>query len=142
MTTLAQCCSPLPGDKVLGYLVVGKGISIHRRDCPNIQISNAEHPEKIIAVNWGGAEKHTYPVVILIDAYDRKDLLKDITSLLSAEKINLTAIHSKSNPTDSTVKMNLTVEVSDLTMLSRVLTRLMALPNVIECVRSHEDNPV
>ncbi|MFI4957441.1 MAG: GTP diphosphokinase [Gammaproteobacteria bacterium] len=140
MTTLAQCCSPLPGDSVLGYLVVGKGVSIHRKDCPNIQVSNAEHPEKIIAVNWGGAEKHTYPVNILIHSYDRKDLLRDITSLLSAEKVNVTTIHSKSQPADSTVRMNLTVEVSDLTMLSRVLTRLGSLPNVIECVRSHEDN--
>lgn len=139
LTTLAQCCSPLPGDDVIGYLAVGKGISIHRRDCPNMRHSREEYPEKIVEINWGNAEKHVYPVNIYIHSSDRKDLLRDITSLLSSEKVNVTSIYSKSQLEDNTVQTFLTMEVSDLAMLSRVLTRLSALPSVIECARSHED---
>ncbi len=139
MTTLAQCCSPVLGDHILGYLALGKGISIHRADCPNIHYSREEHPEKIIAVDWGQGESHTYPVQIYIHSYDRKDLLRDITSVLSSEKVNVTSIHSKSNPADHSVRTYMTLEVADLTMLSRLLSRLSTLPNVIECARLHED---
>lgn len=139
MTTLAQCCSPLPGDNVLGYLAMGKGISIHRRNCPNIQRLQQDHPEKIIDIDWGRAASHAYPVNVFVHSYDRKDLLRDITSLLSAEKVNVTAIHSTSHADENTVNTYMTLEVADLSMLSRVLARLSALPSVISCARMHED---
>ncbi len=140
LATYAQCCSPVRGDPILGYLALGKGVSIHRADCPNIHYSQEEHPEKIIAVNWGGNESQMYPVHIFIHSYDRKDLLRDITSLLSSEKVNVTSLHSKSNRADNSVRTDMTVEVADLAMLSRVLSRLSALPNVIECARSQEES--
>ncbi len=135
LTHMAQCCHPVPNDPILGYITRGRGVTVHRRDCPNVLRLQNDERERIIEVDWGGKGESTYPVDIQIHAYDRSGLLRDITSVLAAEKINVIGVNTYSDKKDHAAHMQLTVEIEDLTALSRVLTRIGQLPNVIEARR-------
>lgn len=130
LTHIARCCSPVPGDEITGYITLGKGVSIHRQDCSNILQLEADEPERIIQVSWGGVPLKVYSVDVIIEAFDRHGLLRDITTLLDAEKINVSSMQTQSNRTQNTVDMNLTMEVRDFNALSRALNRLNQLPNI------------
>ena len=96
LTTIAKCCKPLPGDKIIGYITQGRGISIHRVDCRNIKDAIEKRREKLIDVEWGDKNKSIdYAVDVFATATERPGLLKDITSLLSSEKINITRFESQ-----------------------------------------------
>ncbi len=132
LTHFARCCSPAPGDAIVGYITRGRGVTIHRQDCPNI-LSVKDH-ERLIKVNWGEAHR-TFPVDIQIKAYDRQGLMNDISTILSNEGINLRDI--KINLSDNLAIINLTLEITDISQLSRVLTRIESLPNIMEAFRFH-----
>lgn len=138
MTHMAQCCKPLPGDDIVGYITQGRGVSIHRSDCSNALRARNQEDQHLIEVNWGGPEEDFYTVDIKIVAYDRKGLLHDITALLSNEKINVTAVTTKSNRTTNEATMKLTIEVENLSRLSQLLSRINELPNVHEARRITE----
>ncbi|MBE0699216.1 MAG: bifunctional (p)ppGpp synthetase/guanosine-3',5'-bis(diphosphate) 3'-pyrophosphohydrolase [Anaerolineaceae bacterium] len=130
LTTFARCCKPVQGDDILGYITRGRGVTIHRQDCPNILRLN-EH-ERIIKVSWGTAPK-TYPVPIMIKAYDRQGLMGDISNVLSDEGINILDVNLKVS--HHLASLNLILEVGDIAQLSRVLTRIENLANVTEAQR-------
>ncbi len=135
MTHMAKCCKALPGDDIVGYITQGRGVSIHRSDCPNILRARNRNDQHLIEVNWGGPEQDVYTVDIKILAYDRKGLLHDITALLSNEKINVTAVNTKSDASTHEATMRLTLEIENLARLSKLLTRINELPNVHEARR-------
>ncbi len=135
MTHMAQCCKPLPGDDIVGYITQGRGVSIHRSDCSHALRARNQEDQHLIEVNWGGPEQDFYTVDIKILAYDRKGLLHDITALLSNEKINVTAVSTQSNRTTNEATMKLTIEVENLNRLSKLLSRINELPNVHEARR-------
>jgi GTP pyrophosphokinase len=130
LTRLATCCNPVPGDPIIGYITRGRGVTIHRQDCPNIL--NTREPERKLKVSWGHAE-HTYPVSIRITAYDRPGLMQDIATVMTNERINMSSIRSLSKGTLATI--DLTMDLADIAMLPRVLSRIEQLPNVIEAYR-------
>lgn len=130
MSHIAQCCKPIPGDRIIGYITLGRGVSIHRQDCTNVLQRQADEPERIISVDWGEEPGHQYSVDILIEAFDRHGLLRDITTMLDRERVNVSAMQTLSNKHKNTVDMTLKVEVKDFSELSRVLARLSRLPNV------------
>ncbi len=130
LTNLAQCCKPVPPDPIMGFITQGRGVSIHRQDCKNALRLKTEQRERVLQVNWSGEAPSTYPVDILIEAFDRQGLVKDISALLSAEKINILGINLTTNRRESTANLHMTVEITGLDELSRVLTRLGDLPNV------------
>ncbi|MFN3762853.1 MAG: RelA/SpoT family protein, partial [Anaerolineae bacterium] len=130
LTRLARCCHPLPGEPIIGYVTQGHGITVHRRDCPNIL--NLRRPERLIEVTWG-TEKRTFPVLISVLAYDRTGLLHDISGVLSKEGINITGLSINRNQNLTT--LYLTLEVTDIGQLGRVLARISKIPNVIEAQR-------
>ena len=133
LTSIAQCCKPAPGDEIIGYITLGRGISIHRADCTNVlKHSN----ERLIEVSWNREQAETYPVDVSIIAYDRQGLLMDITSVLTDEKINVLGMNTLTDIQDHKAKMKLTIEVSGITQLSRLLSKLTQLSNVIEAKRS------
>ncbi len=138
MTHMAQCCKPLPGDDIVGYITQGRGVSIHRSDCSNALRARNQEDQHLIEVSWGGPEQDSYTVDIKIVAYDRKGLLHDITALLSNEKINVTAVTTKSNSHTNEATMKLTIEVENLNRLSQLLSRINELPNVHEARRLSE----
>ena len=129
-TTLGKCCNPAPGDDIIGYITVGRGCTIHKVNCPNIQ--RIRNTERLIAVSWG-EPKQVYSVPISIKAYDRQGLINDITNLLVSESINLENINVKTQ--HNYVNTEIVVDVQDISQLSRLLNKLEALPNVIEAYR-------
>lgn len=135
LTIIAGCCQPLPGEDVIGFITQGRGVAVHRKDCANVLQSERESPERIIQVDWGRAHDKTYSIRVTIHSYDRKNLLRDMTSVISHEQVNVTAIESSTNPSTNTVLTHMTLEIEDLAKLARVLERLQALPNVISAVR-------
>jgi len=136
MTQMAGCCQPLPGDAIVGYITQGRGVSIHRQDCAAaLQLAGRE-PERMIQVSWGPVPVQTYPVDIVIRAYDRSGLLRDVSQVLLNERINVLAVNTRSNKEDNTALMSLTIEIPGLDALGRLLGRISQLPNIIETRRN------
>lgn len=138
MTNFAACCKPLPGDRIIGYVTVGRGVSIHRQDCNKILQLQYTEPERIIEVNWGQAAPQTYPVDIIIEAYDRSGLLRDITTLLANAHIDVVAVNTHSDKDKNTATMKLTIDISGLEALGILLTKINRLPNVLNAQRVRE----
>ncbi|WXL24342.1 GTP diphosphokinase [Ectopseudomonas mendocina] len=136
LTQIAGCCQPLPGDPIVGYITLGRGVSIHRQDCTSALQLSAREPERIIQVSWGPVPVQTYPVDISIRAYDRSGLLRDVSQVLLNEKINVLAVNTSSNKDDNTASMSITVEIPGLDALGRLLGRISQLPNIIEARRT------
>lgn len=135
LTHVAQCCRPLPGDLILGYITIGRGVSIHREDCPNLLQLQANEPERIIQVDWGQQARAAWPVEIEIEAFDRPGLLRDITTLLANERVNLLGTHSWSDRERNTATLLLTLEVTGLDALGILLSKISRLPNIIRAGR-------
>ncbi|HML41147.1 MAG TPA: bifunctional (p)ppGpp synthetase/guanosine-3',5'-bis(diphosphate) 3'-pyrophosphohydrolase [Bellilinea sp.] len=133
LTTFARCCNPAPGDEIVGYITRGRGATIHRQDCPNIL--RLKDRERIVKVTWGEPQL-TYPVSVVVKAYDRQGLLSDISNILSNEEVNLLDIDLKVSHNLAAISMVL--EVGDISQLSLVLNRIENLPNVME---AHRVNP-
>ena len=131
LSTMARCCNPMPGDQIVGYITRGRGATIHRQDCPNIL--RRKDTERLLQVGWGNVER-TFPVQVTVKAYDRQGLMGDISTLLQAENVNIADVSVNFNRTVADLK--LVVEVRDLAQLSRVLTRIENLPNVLEAQRT------
>jgi guanosine-3',5'-bis(diphosphate) 3'-pyrophosphohydrolase len=130
LTSTAKCCKPVPGDDIVGYITRGRGATIHRQDCPNI-LRLKEH-ERIIKVSWGEPKK-TYPVHIQIKAYDRQSLMVDISNILNNEGVSLLNVDMKVH--HNLAVINLVLEVGDIIQLSKILTRIENLQNVIQATR-------
>ena len=134
LTQIAQCCKPMPGDPVIGYITRGKGVAVHRMDCRNILNLSDDRRKRLIEVAWGST-RNVYPVDVRVEAFDRQGLLRDITAILSNEKINLVRANSLTNAIDQTVTMDLTLEITDTGQLSRLLDKFAQVPNVVEARR-------
>lgn len=130
MSHIAQCCKPIPGDRITGYITLGRGVSIHRQDCVNVVHMHEEEPERIISVGWAEKPKQYYSATISLEAFDRHGLLRDITTLLDREKMNVSAMQTLSDKNKNTVSMLLTVEIASFSELSRILAKLAQLPNI------------
>ena len=135
LTTMANCCKPVPGDEIVGFITQGKGVTIHRKDCRNIINLKDEKRRRLIEVEWGEAEVQTYPVTLLIEALDRQGLLSDITRTLADEKVNVTAVNTLSDKNRQMARMAVTIETRDLQQLNRVMDKISQLPNVTDVVR-------
>ena len=135
LTTLANCCKPVPGDEIIGFITRGKGVSIHRKDCVNIINLNEEDFDRLIEVDWGGEEAEAYPVSLVINAIDRQGLLGDVTTTLANEKINVIAVNTLSDKKQQTARMAVTIEINDLQQLTRLMDKIGQLSNVTEVLR-------
>lgn len=140
MTQLAGCCQPVPGDPIIGYITLGRGVTVHRADCINATLLQDQESDRLIEVSWGKAPVQTYPVEIYIKAYDRAGLLRDVSQLLANEKLNVLEVSTRTNRDDNSAVMLLTVEIPSLDMLGRLLGRINQLPNVIETRRNRQDS--
>ncbi len=138
LTHFAGCCKPVPGDAIIGYVTQGRGVSIHREDCSKILQLQFAEPERIIEVSWGNAPRKTYPVDISIQAYDRRGLLRDITTLLANAKVDVVAVKTQSDKAENTATMRLTVDIASLEALGMLLAKMNRLPNVLGANRIKE----
>ncbi|KMN76828.1 bifunctional (p)ppGpp synthetase/guanosine-3',5'-bis(diphosphate) 3'-pyrophosphohydrolase [Chromobacterium alkanivorans] len=133
MTVLAKCCKPAPPDGVMGFVTKGRGISIHRTSCLTLKKLSVEAPERLIAAEWGDQRSSVFPIDIEIIAMDRPGLLRDLSDVLSREKLNLIGVNTLSR--DTRARMRFTVEVRQVQDISRVLSRMMELSGVQEARR-------
>jgi GTP pyrophosphokinase len=130
---LAQCCNPLPGDQVVGFITRGRGITIHRRDCRNVL--EAHERERIIAIDWHQAEQAVYPVQVQVRAIDRAGLVHDISGVVAAEGINMSSAHALAGRKDGISIITTTLEISSADQLTRILNKIDRLPNVLQVRR-------
>jgi GTP pyrophosphokinase len=132
MTQLAQCCRPAPPDAVAGFVTRGKGVSVHRRGCSNLRHMLQLHPERCIEVAWGsaaGKEGSLYAVDIVLQAHDRKDLLRDILENLAKDKANVTAMQTQC--TKGVTTATLTLEIVESGRVGKIISSLFEIYGVI-----------
>ncbi len=135
LTVVARCCQPVPGDAITGYLTKGRGVSIHRSNCKSLENLTLRDPDRVIHVEWGGRGGQAYEVDIFVRGYDRKGLLKDVSSAISAADAHVLAASTRLDRDHGLAEMNFAVRVSDFGQLTGLLNRVAALPNVIEARR-------
>lgn len=140
MSHMAQCCNPVPGDAISGYITLGRGVSVHRADCGNLLRSQTDEPQRIIQVQWGGAPQQVYPVTIRAMAYERAGLLRDISAELDRLGVQIVDIsaHRKTHQGDLLFSVDMRLEVTGLEQLSVVMGKLRRLANLIDIQRVSE----
>ncbi|MCC6658564.1 MAG: bifunctional (p)ppGpp synthetase/guanosine-3',5'-bis(diphosphate) 3'-pyrophosphohydrolase [Rhodocyclaceae bacterium] len=134
LTQLGRCCKPAPPDAIAGFVTRGKGVSIHRLECTNFRNMSGRNPERVISAEWGGGADALYPVDIVVEAQDRQALLRDISEVLSREKINVTAVNTQSK--QGNARMGFTIEVSGVAQLQRALKLIGDIGGVQRASRS------
>ncbi|GAL26862.1 GTP pyrophosphokinase (p)ppGpp synthetase I [Vibrio variabilis] len=135
MTHLARCCQPIPGDQIKGYITQGRGISVHRADCEQLEELSHHAPERIIDTVWGSGFVGSYILTIRVEAMERGGLLKDITTLLTNEKIKVTSMKSRSDYKRQLSIMDFDLEVNNIEVLSRVTKRIEQIKDVMNVKR-------
>ncbi len=135
LTSIANCCMPIPNDDITGFITKDRGVSVHRSDCKNILHLKEKDQARLIEVEWGDADTQNYPVTILIQANDRHGLLSEITKTLSDEKLNVIAVNTMSDKKIQTARMAVTIEIRDLQQLTRIMDKISQLRNVIDVRR-------
>lgn len=124
----ANCCKPVPGDPIVGYITRGSGITVHHRECKNIQGLSEKDKERLIEVNWEGFENSVYEVQIFVEALDRPKITPDVMALINDSQVHIVSITSRVK--EHMALMDITVEVSDLTELNIVMEKINAIPDV------------
>ncbi len=132
LTTLGRCCKPMPGDEVIGYTTKGRGITVHRADCTNL--ATVRDTERLVRVSWGGSNGR-YPAGVRVEALDRVGLLRDVTTMLVDDKVNLLGVHTHKRPGSATTTMNMTLEVQGVEQLYRIMDRISSVQGVFEVQR-------
>lgn len=135
MTRTARCCSPVPGEPIGGYITVGQGVSIHRATCTNLEKLIRERPERVVEVSWGESPGANHPVSIDLEANDRRGLLRDVSDMLSNQKVDIVAVKSYSDARSGKAHMIFTVLVADVRQLERIIHRLKRIKDVLHARR-------
>ncbi|HYR00409.1 MAG TPA: TGS domain-containing protein, partial [Casimicrobiaceae bacterium] len=133
MTVLARCCKPAPPDAIVGFVTRGKGVTIHRQGCTNVARLRAREPERLITADWGAPRDEVFPVDVVLEAADRQGLLRDVSEVLSRERINVTAANTLTR--DMRTRMAFTLEVRSLDALGRALALVRDVPGVVSATR-------
>jgi GTP pyrophosphokinase len=131
LTQTARCCKPAPPDEIAGYVTRGRGVSVHRRDCPTFRDLLAREPERVIDVGWSTpatGHQPAYPVDVAVEAVDRQGLLRDISDVFARERMNVIGVQTQS--VKGWAWMTFTVEVSDTRRLTQVLGMVKDVPGV------------
>ena len=131
LTRLAGCCSPVPGDEIVGFITRGRGITVHRADCR--ALVNEDEPERIVSVDWG-MSKGIFPVTVRIVAYDREGLVRDIATIVADENVSISGMNVAVQK-DQTAILIATMDVPTLEKLSRVMARIEGLRDVFSVQR-------
>jgi GTP pyrophosphokinase len=136
-TTLARCCAPLRPQPIAGYVTLGRGVTIHRSDCASLARMRELKPERVLQVEWASDTADGLVVQISVNAYDRRGLVRDVTDVLALERLSIEAMTTTTDRDAGTAHVVVTVSVTDLDQLARVLRRLAGVPNVTHARRVH-----
>jgi GTP pyrophosphokinase len=133
---MAQCCNPIPGDKIAGFVTRTRGVTVHKKDCRSLQ--NEDEPERIVSVSWGEVQD-LYPVRVRIEAYDRVGLLRDLTMRVAEDRVNIASVVTEEMP-DGTVVMELTLHTTGLEQLGKVFDKLEGVKGVTSVARTRSSS--
>ena len=133
--SLARCCAPVKPEPIAGYATVGRGVTIHRADCPGLKRMSTGRPDRLIAATWADAAA-SLPVSLNIVAIDRQGLVRDIGDLLASEKISIEMMHTTTDRTRSTATIDLRVAIDDARHLSHLMQRIRRVGSVLSVRRS------
>ncbi|CAA6825541.1 MAG: GTP pyrophosphokinase (EC, (p)ppGpp synthetase I [uncultured Thiotrichaceae bacterium] len=136
LVNIANCCKPVPGDDIIGYITVGRGVSIHRKTCPNINTSHLteEQQSRLVEVSWGQEQRH-YSVDIVVTGIDRPGLLRDVANVLAVENANILDIGISNEPNTLRSSINITMQIENTSHLEQVVNKLNDLNSVIDIRR-------
>jgi GTP pyrophosphokinase len=132
---LASCCTPVEGDVIIGVIGADNAVSVHQQSCEQALQVQLDHPEQILLVSWGSNRRQTFPVSVAVRAYERRGLLRDISSLLDSEEANVIRLDTVTEKQTNLVEMNITLEVENFQQLSRLLEAINQIPNVYQALR-------
>ncbi len=135
LSTYARCCKPLPPEPIVGYITVGRGVSIHAQACPNLARLSLKAPARVLAVAWGTPGSREFTVDIEVQAYDRRGLVRDVSAALADDKISIQGMNTVTHKRDNVAHMQITIGITGLPQLSGLLTRIGQVPNVISARR-------
>lgn len=135
-TQMATCCHPVSGDPIIGYLSMGRGVIVHRTDCPDLAALRKERPERIIEVTWG-AGTAAYAAEITVSTYNKAGVLSDIATLLAREKVNINSLHTRETHDPCFAVMDITLEIRNVEQLGDILEKLLQLPSVLDAQRKN-----
>ncbi|MFY8328951.1 GTP diphosphokinase [Pseudoalteromonas sp. ZZD1] len=135
MSHVAKCCRPVPGEQIIGYITQGRGIAVHRSDCDSFSNLKNNHPERVIAVSWSDEINGSYALSIKIEASDRAGLIRDISSVLANEKVNVLNMNMETLEDRQLAKFTMQVEVHDLSGTNRLLSKLDQIEGVHQAKR-------
>jgi GTP pyrophosphokinase len=133
---LSRCCTPLPGDPVVGFVTRGAGVTVHRKDCPNVRYHSRREPERLMALEWTLGTAPYYAVTVQVDALDRVGLLNDITAIISGMSTNIVQARARTGGKPKLARFEFTVEIRDLNHLQALLDRIGALSDVLRAERA------
>ena len=135
LVSMARCCHPVPGEAIRGYITVGHGITVHRLGCASLARLAARAPQRLAEVQWGADASESHPVDIQVEARERRNLLNELMALLADEQVRLVRLDSTPEPDLGMLKLALTVNVSGLPQLSRLLNRMLLIQGVHRALR-------
>ncbi|OUS23509.1 GTP diphosphokinase [Thalassotalea sp. 42_200_T64] len=135
LTHMAKCCQPVPGDSIQGFITQGRGISVHRSDCEQLNHALKQSPERLVDVQWGEKHQQNYQVAIQIVAGDRQGLLRDVTTIIANDKVNVLDMSSRSDPKQRVTIMNFKLELTDVEILTRLVSKIDQIDEVITVKR-------
>ncbi|HEV7612903.1 MAG TPA: bifunctional (p)ppGpp synthetase/guanosine-3',5'-bis(diphosphate) 3'-pyrophosphohydrolase [Steroidobacteraceae bacterium] len=135
LSTYARCCKPVPPEAIVGYITVGRGVSVHAQSCANLGRLSIKSPARVLAVAWGKMGSTEFPVDIEVQAFDRRGLVRDVSAALADDKISIQGMNTVTDKRDNVAHMLIKISVAGLPQLSQVLTRIAQLPNVISARR-------
>ena len=135
LSTYARCCKPVPPEPIVGYITVGRGVSIHSRSCANLARLSVKAPARVLAVDWGNMGSAAFPVEIEVQAFDRRGLVRDVSAALADEKIGIQGMTTVTDKQENVAHMRISIAIAGLPQLSKVLSRIALLPNIISARR-------
>ncbi len=135
LTHMAKCCQPVPGDEISGFITQGRGISVHRHDCEQLANALSQQPERLVEVQWGEDNKQNYHASAQIIGSDRQGLLRDVSTIIANERVSIIGMESHTDSIKQTMSMNIKMAIPNAAVLTRLLTKLRQLDDVVEVKR-------
>ncbi|MDP9088921.1 MAG: bifunctional (p)ppGpp synthetase/guanosine-3',5'-bis(diphosphate) 3'-pyrophosphohydrolase [Pseudomonadota bacterium] len=135
LSSYARCCKPVPPEPIVGYITVGRGVSIHAQNCANLARLSIRMPARVMAVEWGAMERGEFPVEVEVQAFDRRGLVRDVSAALADEKISIQGMTTVIDKRENIARMRIDISITGLPQLSKVLTRIAQLPNIVSARR-------
>jgi len=135
LTHMAKCCQPVPGDDITGFITQGRGISVHRRDCDQLLHLLSQQPERELEVQWGDSSSKAYLASVQILASDRQGLLRDISTIISNERVLIVGMDSQVDKKKQSSRMTINLEITNSDMLNRIMNKIALIDDVLDVKR-------